>query len=156
MGLYLDTGNDLFEISVNDDIYIDKSMLIAYTNKVLGKSSRYICASRPRRFGKSMAAGMLAAYYDKARNDYMLVREFPGGKGFADIVFIPEKNCNKPALVVELKWDQSADGAINQIKNKNYAGSLAGYFGDVLLVGINYDKENKKHGIERFQRIQNK
>jgi len=102
----------------------------------------------------SLSCVISIAYYS-ARNDYMLVREFPGGKGFADIVFIPGKNCTRPALVVELKWDQSADGAIDQIKNKNYAGSLAGYFGEVLLVGINYNKENKKHEcvIERFQRI---
>jgi len=105
----------------------------------------------------SLSCVISIAYYS-ARNDYMLVREFPGGKGFADIVFIPGKNCNKPALVVELKWDRSADGAINQIKNKNYAGSLTGYFGEVLLVGINYNKENKKHEcvIERFQRMQYK
>lgn len=54
-----------------------------------------------------------------ARNDYILIREFPGGKGFADIVFIPGKNCSRPALVVGLKWNKSADGAIDQIKNKN-------------------------------------
>ena len=101
----------------------------------------------------SLSCVISIAYYS-ARNDYTLIREFPSGKGFADIVFIPRKNCDKPAMVIELKWDKSANGAINQIKNKNYAASLLDYFGDVLLVGINYDKEEKKHEciIEKFQK----
>ena len=52
---------------------------------------------------------------------------------------------NKPAMVVELKWNQSEQGAIEQIKKKEYVRSLAEYQGDILLVGINYDKESKKH-----------
>lgn len=69
----------------------------------------------------------------------------PNGKGFADIVFIPKNNCTMPAIVVELKWDKTADGAIEQIKNRRYADSLLNYWGDVLLVGINYNKNTKKH-----------
>jgi hypothetical protein len=84
------------------------------------------------------------AYYS-AREEYFLVREYPTGKGFADMVFLPRKDTDKLAIVVELKWDQTAKGAIKQIKEKEYTASLAGYVGDVLLVGINYDKEMKKH-----------
>lgn len=81
-----------------------------------------------------------------ARNFYTIYREFPSGKGFADMVFIPRKNFpDKPALVIELKWDQSAFGAIAQIKEKNYCQSLKDYTGNILLVGINYDKKTKKH-----------
>ena len=65
MGLYLNPGNRAFTISSNDDIYVDKSDLISFTNNRIDKQHRYICVSRPRRFGKSMAAGMLLAYYDK-------------------------------------------------------------------------------------------
>ena len=62
------------------------------------------------------------------------------------MVFIPKKRClDKPALVVELKWNQSANGAIDQIKNKQYVKSLEDYKGDILLVGINYDKTTRKH-----------
>ena len=50
---------------MNDDIYVDKTGLIEYTNNRIGKRNRYVCVSRPRRFGKSMAAEMLAAYYGK-------------------------------------------------------------------------------------------
>lgn len=76
----------------------------------------------------------------------------PSGKGFADIVFIPYKNINKPAIVVELKWNSSADAAIEQIRSKKYTDALKGYSGDIMLVGINYDRATKKHScvIESF------
>lgn len=81
-----------------------------------------------------------------ARNFYTVYRELPSGKGFADIVYIPRKKYqNKPALVVELKWNKSAQGAIEQIKRKEYCKSLEEYTGNILLVGINYDKESRKH-----------
>lgn len=77
----------------------------------------------------------------------MMVREQPSGKGFADIVFIPRRNCTKPAMVIELKWNKSANTAIDQIKNRQYGENLKEYFGEVLLVGINYDNKSadKKH-----------
>lgn len=81
-----------------------------------------------------------------ARNFYTVYREFPSGKGLADMVYLPRKRfLEKPALVVELKWNQSAEGAIAQIKQKRYAKSLEEYQGNILLIGINYDKDTKKH-----------
>ena len=81
-----------------------------------------------------------------ARNFYTVYREFPGGKGFADMVYIPKKKfSDKPALVVDLKWDKDARGAIEQIKNKEYCKSLDEYRGNILLVGINYSLKTKEH-----------
>lgn len=62
-------------------------------------------------------------------------------------------NPGKPALLLELKWNQSAEGAIKQIKEKNYIAALKNYTGDILLVGINYDNTIKQHQciIERIQ-----
>lgn len=86
----------------------------------------------------------LAFYF--AREYYTIIRELPTGKGFADICFIPRKlHLDKPAVVIELKWDKSAEGAIAQIKNKQYVEALKDYRGNLLLAGINYDKKNKKH-----------
>lgn len=65
MGIYLNPGNKSFQMSLNSKIYVDKSNLIAYTNSVINTEQRFVCVSRPRRFGKSMAASMLAAYYGK-------------------------------------------------------------------------------------------
>lgn len=81
-----------------------------------------------------------------ARNFYTIHRELAGGKGFADLVFLPRKKfSDKPALVVELKWNQSAEGAIRQIRRKEYCRSLSEYKGNILLVGVNYDKKTRKH-----------
>ena len=86
----------------------------------------------------------LAFYF--AREYYSIVRELPAGKGFADVCMIPRKRYpDKPAIMIELKWDKSAVGAIEQIKEKQYGDALKEYQGNLLLVGINYNKKNKKH-----------
>ena len=88
-----------------------------------------------------------------ARNFYTVYRELPTGKGFADMVYLPKKKFpEKPALVIELKWDKTAESAIDQIKKKQYCQSLAEYQGNILLVGINYDKETREHScvIEEY------
>ena len=89
----------------------------------------------------TMAYFTAPAYYD-------IIREHPAGKGYADFIFKPRANAGwRPAMVVELKYNQSADTAIKQIKEKRYQGALSGYSDKVLLVGINYDAEgeDKKH-----------
>lgn len=86
----------------------------------------------------------LAFYF--AREYYTIVREFPSGKGFADICFLPRKaHLDKPAVVIELKWDKSAAGAIAQIKERRYVDALKDYQGDMLLVGVDYDRSSKAH-----------
>ena len=92
----------------------------------------------------SLACVLSIAYY-YAKNDYVMHRELATGKGFADIVLIPRKNVDSPAIVLELKCDQDADAAINQIKRKQYPTKVAQYHGDMLLVGINYDRKTKTH-----------
>ena len=94
----------------------------------------------------TMACAIGLAYYS-ARKDYKLIREFPTGKGFADIVFLPLPHTGKPALVVELKYNKSVHAAIQQIKDRQYTQALEHYSGEILLVGLNYNKDNadKKH-----------
>ena len=90
----------------------------------------------------SLGCAIGLTYYS-ARKDYKLIRELPAGHGYADVVFLPLPFCDKPALVVELKYDQSAETALSQIKDRKYPQALEGYSGEVLLVGVNYDKDNK-------------
>ena len=89
----------------------------------------------------SIACAISLAYYS-ARKQYKLIRELPSGKGYADIIFLPLPHTGKPALVVELKYDKSVKAAIQQIKNRQYTQALEGYAGEILLVGVNYDKDN--------------
>lgn len=80
----------------------------------------------------------------------------PGGKGFADICFIPRKlYADKPAVIIELKWDKNASGAIAQVKDKHYMEALKEYRGNILLAGINYDRKTKMHTckIEKLQKV---
>ena len=79
------------------------------------------------------------AYFSYA-DEYLKFEELPAGTGYADVVYLPKKDSILPALVIELKWNKSAEGAINQIKKKNYPDAIREYGGEVLLVGINYDK----------------
>lgn len=273
MGIYLNPGNDGFK-GIRNDEYVDKSGMIALMNQVIDTPRRLTCVSRPRRFGKSFAAKMLCAYYDKTcdssdlfddliiaedeqyreylnkydviyldikddvltllihlgylaydeesqtvripneelrrefarsirevkrdetiqrvresdrliydtvhgnadavadqiekihaeetavlfyndeqalrsvikiayfsyKDHYLKFEELPGGDGYADIVYLPKKDSMLPALVIEMKWNQSAKGAIAQIKDKKYPDAIKDYGGEVLLVGINYDK----------------
>ena len=100
----------------------------------------------------SLGCAIGLAYYS-ARKDYKLIRELPAGKGYADIAFLPLPHTNKPAMVVELKYDRSVSSAIQQIKDRQYMQALEGYTGEILLVGVNYNKANpdKPHScvIER-------
>ena len=87
----------------------------------------------------------------------MMFEELPSGAGYADIVYLPKKSSMLPALVIELKWNKSAEGAIRQIHEKRYPKAIEGYGGEILLVGISYSKEDpagkRQHHcrIERFE-----
>lgn len=95
---------------------------------------------------------IMLAYVSRV-DDYIDFQELPSGKGYADILFFPKKNSRKPALLIELKWNHSCGGAIEQIKEKGYCDAISGYGGDILLVGINYDEKEKVHTcqIEKFE-----
>ena len=79
---------------------------------------------------------------------YLKVEELPAGHGIADVVFIPKRDTSLPAMVVELKWNESADSAIDQIIDRNYPAVLNGYGGELMLVGINYDPKTKEHSCK--------
>ena len=92
----------------------------------------------------SLACVLAMAYY-YAKNDYIIHRELPSGKGFADLVMIPRKNVDSPAIVLELKVNKDADAAIDQIRRKDYSAKVREYSDRLLLVGINYDRDTKQH-----------
>ena len=78
----------------------------------------------------------------------MKVEELPTGHGIADVVFLPKRDTSLPAMIVELKWNQTAEGTIKQIKEKDYQSLISDYTGDIMLVGINYDEYTKKHSCK--------
>ena len=90
--------------------------------------------------------------YIAAVDQYMKTEELPSGHGIADVVYIPKMRSPLPALIIELKWNKSSEGAVAQIREKNYPAVLEGYGGDILLVGINYNEKTNEHTckIERI------
>ena len=99
----------------------------------------------------SLKTAIILAYYT-AKSKYTVVKELPTGTGFADIGFIPVDK-KDPAMVVELKYDKNAGSAIKQIKEKNYPKVFENYLDNLLLVGVNYDKNTKIHEciIEKYR-----
>lgn len=100
--------------------------------------------------------------YFSYRDYYLKFEELPAGNGYADIVYLPKKNASFPALMIELKWEKSAEGAITQIKKRHYPDALKGFEGEILLVGINYNKSTadgqRKHTctIEKYNKSSQK
>lgn len=105
----------------------------------------------------SLSSVLSIAYLSAMQYYFKPIREMPTENGFADFVFIPkpEYKSNYPALVVEWKWNEDASTVLKQIKNKRYPESILNYTGDILLVGINYDKNDKRHRclIEKYTKI---
>ena len=80
MGTYLNPGKAAYQIARNSEIFIDKSEMIMYLNSVVNTSQRYVSVSRPRRFGKTMAADMICAYYDREADSRSLFEKCKGRK----------------------------------------------------------------------------
>ena len=128
-------GNSEYVAKALDAAHSDNTSILSYNDE------------------NSLACVISLAYY-YARNDYHIHREYPTGDGYADLVLIPRKNVESPALVIELKYDKDTNAAISQIRNRNYPRAVGDYTGDILLVGINYDKDTKRHDcqIERWKK----
>lgn len=119
-------GNSDFVARQLSLVHSDSSSILTYNNE------------------NSLACAVTIAFYT-AFKYYSVFRELDSGKGFADMVYIPRPGCDRPALLIELKYNNDADSAIRQIKEKRYSGRLSHYNGNILLIGINYDKESKQH-----------
>ena len=113
-------------------------------------------SSIPYNNENSLSSVLTIGYLSAMQYYFKPIRELPTGRGFADFVYIPkpEHAQDYPALLVELKWNQNARTALQQIKEKKYPESLLQYTGNMLLVGINYDKKKKVHQcvIEAYEK----
>ena len=133
--------NDIWSLNsdavakIFDEAHQDHTSILTYNNE------------------NSLANVIAISLFLSTTNTYNVIRELPTGKGYADLVYLPKLGVNKPALLIELKYDKSAESAITQIKEKNYLQFFKDYKGEVLLVGINYSKDTKTHQciIEKAQ-----
>lgn len=104
----------------------------------------------------SLSSVLTIAYLSTMQYYFKPIREMPAGRGFADFVFLPKTEYagEYPALVVELKWNESVRTALGQIREKKYPASVEKYTGNILLVAISYDKKSKAHHclIEKYEK----
>ncbi len=119
-----------------DTIHMNEKAVAAQIEKVHTQETSPFHAHNEQ----TLRAVLQLAYFSY-KDNYLKLEELPAGKGYADIVYLPKKKSSMPALVIELKWNGSAETAIQQIKNRNYPAALKGYGGDILLVGVSYQKD---------------
>ena len=137
-----DEWKDIFE-----SFHISQELLKATWNRDSGKTAELMEKFHDKADNKTyndeaaLSYAIRLAYY-AAQKYYTILPETDTGKGYADLILIPSpKYPDKPALVIELKYNKDADGAIAQIKQKNYPDRLEHYKGNILLVGINYYRD---------------
>ena len=149
------TGNrpELTKLIKDSDILLQATLAMdeEYVAEALDAfHSQY---TTPRFYNNEQALRALVRYaYIGATGMFVPMEELPTGKGFADVAFIPVFNNGNPVILVELKYDDTADTAISQIKNRRYPEKLSQLTDNLLLVGISYNKETKKHTckIEKY------
>ncbi|MEI3326839.1 MAG: AAA family ATPase [Thomasclavelia sp.] len=127
MGIYLNPGNYGFKEAVNSEIYVDKSLLIEYTNRIINTNMKNICVSRPRRFGKSTDARMIAAYYDQSCDSSKLFKDLKIAKSKEY-----QKHLNKYNVILLNMQDflsetNNIDEMIGLIKNRVLRDLKLGY-----------------------------
>ena len=132
MGRFVNPGNSAFKVALASEIYIDKTGLLDFTNSVLGTKQAYICNSRPRRFGKSITADMLTAYYSKGCDSRELFMNY----NIAQTEYF-EKYLNKYDVIhLDMQWilmDAGAPERISGYINKNVISELADLYKDIDL-----------------------
>ena len=132
MGRFVNPGNSAFKVALASEIYIDKTGLLDFTNSVLGTKQAYICNSRPRRFGKSITADMLTAYYSKGCDSRELFMDY----NIAQTEDF-EKYLNKYDVIhLDMQWilmDAGAPERISGYINKNVISELADLYKDIDL-----------------------
>ncbi len=118
--------------------------------EALDKSHIHVTSNMSYNNEKSLQSAIYLAYL-YAINHYLITKEMPAGKGYADIVYVPLKK-DKPAMIIELKRNSCPETALNQIREKQYFDSLENWQGEILFVGVSYDAETKVHQckIEKF------
>ena len=136
---------------IDDTVHLRADKVAAQIEKVHSEETAPLHYNNEQ----SLRSTIKLAYY-AYRDHYVQFEELPGGEGYADIVYLPKRDSSYPILVIELKWNESAKGAIDQIRNRNYPKPFADYGSNILLVGISYDKGmasgTRKHScvIEEF------
>ncbi len=152
MGTYLNPGKAAYQIACNSEIFIDKSEMILYLNSVVNTSQRYVCVSRPRRFGKTMAADMLCAYYDREADSRSLFEKCKISKCAGEESnikwdkYLGEFDVIRLVMTNFFNKERTVEDAINMIKVR-ILDELSEVYSKVK-----YDEKDFYYSIDRFYR----
>lgn len=136
--------------------------LLLHSDRLLRDTLEMNCEAVAKAIEEAHSAGTAPLYYNDEQalryvikfayiscaDEFLRMEELPTGKGYADVVYLPRRGSSMPILLIELKWNKAAEGAISQIKDKKYPQVLEGFGGEILLVGISYDEKSKAHTCE--------
>ena len=145
-GKYLNPGCIKFQRSLNSEIYIDKTEMISYFKRLAEGSG--VCVTglydgdpADQEVQEALSYAVQMAFY-AGQKYYTTIQELDSGKGYVDLVYLPSpKTPDKPALLIELKYDKSLETAADQIRKKNYPQKLLHYKDNLLLISINYERD---------------
>lgn len=135
---------------IEDIIHMDEDAVAAQIEKIHAEESPLHYNSE-QSLRSTIKRALFSAY-----DNFTLFEELPAGTGYADVVYLPKQDLELPILMIELKWEMSADTALNQIRSRNYPAAFQSNGSDILLVGINYDKNAKpgeRHHTCKIEKI---
>ncbi len=144
---------ELVQLIKDSDMLLEATLLMNEEYVAEAIDSFHSQYTTPKFYNNEQALrGLIRYAYIGATGNYVPLEELPSGKGFVDIAFIPARPNGNPVILIELKYDESDETAISQIKDRRYPEKLAQFTNNLLLVGINYDKKTKKHTcvIEKY------
>lgn len=137
---------EIAQMIINSDKLLEDTLDMDAEAVALAIENAHSIGTAPMFYNNEQALRSVIRFaYISCAEEFQEIQELPSGRGYADIVYLPKKSSSMPVWLIELKWNKTAEGAIRQIKNNNYPQVLEGLGSDILLVGINYDVDSKKH-----------
>lgn len=144
---------EIAELIITSDKLLQNTLAMHAKSVAEGIEKAHSSLTAPTFYNNEQALRSVIRFaYISCIEEYSEILELPSGIGYADVVYLPKKGSALPVMIVELKWNKSADGAIRQIKERRYPQVLEGCGSEILLVGINYDEKTKRHEcvIEKY------
>ena len=155
MGIYLNPGKESFQMAVNSEIFVDKTDMIQYLNSVVNTNQRYVSVSRPRRFGKTMAADMICAYYDRKADSRELFSRRKvagceparvGGREIAWDTYLGRFDVIRLVMTDFIKPEKSITECLDLLTARVLDDFLEEY------PGVKYDPQDLFYSLDRFYR----
>jgi hypothetical protein len=137
----------------NSDLLLEQTLNMDEEAVAIAIEEAHNAGTAPLFYNNEQALRSVIRFaYISCVDEFLKIEELASGRGYADLVYFPKKASSMPVILIELKWNQTKESAINQIKEKNYPQVLEDYGGEILLVGINYDAKSQKHSckIEKY------